>query len=62
MSRDQKFELNEIGELALNLVCLDKQIGISERGLTYLTFYIWNELTRSFKLRFQIIQDQIWAF
>ena len=31
MSLDQKFKMKEIGELVANLVCLDKQIGISER-------------------------------
>ena len=32
MSRDQKLKMKEIGELVANLLCLDKQIGISERG------------------------------
>ena len=32
MSRDQKLKIKEIGELVANLLCLDKQIGISERG------------------------------
>ena len=31
MSRDQKLIIKEIGELVANLLCLDKQIGISER-------------------------------
>ena len=45
-----------------NLVCLDKEIGISERGQTYLPFYVWNECTRSLQLKFSIIQDKIWVF
>ena len=32
MSRDQKLKMKEIGWLVENLFCLDKQIGISERG------------------------------
>ena len=40
---DQKLKMKEIGELVANLLCLDKQIDISERGQTYLTFYVWNE-------------------
>ena len=32
MLRDQKLKMKEIGELVANLLCLDKQIGISERG------------------------------
>ena len=32
MSSDQKLKLREIGELVANLLCFDKQIGISERG------------------------------
>ena len=32
VSRDQKLKMKEIGELVANLLCLDKQIGISERG------------------------------
>ena len=32
MSRDQKLKMKEIGELVANLLCLDKQIDISERG------------------------------
>ena len=32
MSSDQKLKMKEIGELVVNLLCLDKQIGISERG------------------------------
>ena len=32
MSRDQKLKMKEIGGLVANLLCLDKQIGISERG------------------------------
>ena len=32
MTRDQIFKMKEIGELVANLLCLDKQIGISERG------------------------------
>ena len=32
VSRDQKLKMNEIGEWVANLLCLDKQIGISERG------------------------------
>ena len=31
MSRDQTLRIKEIGELVANLLCLDKQIGISER-------------------------------
>ena len=31
MSRDQKLKMKEIGELVANLLCLDEQIGISER-------------------------------
>ena len=31
-SRDQKLKMKEIGELVKNLLCFDKQIGISERG------------------------------
>ena len=31
MSRDQKSKMKEIGELVANLLCLNKQIGISER-------------------------------
>ena len=31
MSRDQKLKMKEIGELVANLLCFDKQIGISER-------------------------------
>ena len=30
MSRDQKLKMREIGELVANLICFDKQIGISE--------------------------------
>ena len=30
--------MKEIGELVANLLCLDKQIGISEREQTYQTF------------------------
>ena len=30
--RDQKLKMKEIGELVANLLYLDKQIGISERG------------------------------
>ena len=29
---DQKLKMKEIGELVANLLCLDKQIDISERG------------------------------
>ena len=32
MSRDQKLKMKEIGELLVNLLYLDEQIGISERG------------------------------
>ena len=32
MSRDQKLKVKEIGELVANLLCLDKEIGTSERG------------------------------
>ena len=32
MSHDQKLKMKEIGELVGNFLCLDKQIGISERG------------------------------
>ena len=32
MSRDQKLKLKEIGQLVANLLCLDNQIGISQRG------------------------------
>ena len=32
VSRDQKLKMKEIGEWVANLLCLDKQIGISERG------------------------------
>ena len=32
MSRDQKLKMKEIGELVANLLCLDKQVSISERG------------------------------
>ena len=32
MSRDQKLKQKEIGESVVNLLCLDKQIDISERG------------------------------
>ena len=33
MTRDQKVKMKEIGEFNVaNLLCLDKQIGISERG------------------------------
>ena len=35
MSRDQKLKMEEIGESGANLLCLDKLIGISERGKTY---------------------------
>ena len=38
MSRDQKLKMKEIGELVENLLWLDKQIGISQRGLTLSTF------------------------
>ena len=30
--REQKLKMKEIGELVANLLYLDKQIGISERG------------------------------
>ena len=30
MPRDQKLKMKEIGELVANLLCFDKQIGISE--------------------------------
>ena len=49
---DQKLKMKEIGELLAILLFLDKQIGISERGQTYLTFYVWNESTGSLKLNF----------
>ena len=32
MSPDQKLKMKEIGELVDNLLYLDKQVGISERG------------------------------
>ena len=32
VSRDQKLKMKEIGEWEANLLCLDKQIGISETG------------------------------
>ena len=32
MLRDQKLKMKKIGELVANLICFDKQIGISERG------------------------------
>ena len=32
MSRDQKLKLKEIGQIVANFLCLDKQIGISEKG------------------------------
>ena len=32
MSRDQKLKMKETGELVANLLCLDKQVSISERG------------------------------
>ena len=32
MSCDQKLKMKDIGELVANFLCLDKQIGISERG------------------------------
>ena len=50
-SRDQKLKMKEIDELVAKLLCLDKQIGISERGLKYLTFYAWHERTPSLKLK-----------
>ena len=31
MSFDQKLKMKEVGELVANLLCFDKQIGISER-------------------------------
>ena len=31
MPRDETFKMKEIGELVANLLCLGKQIGISER-------------------------------
>lgn len=31
-SRDQNLKMKEIGELVADLLCLDKQIGISLRG------------------------------
>ena len=37
----------EIGELVANLLCFDEQISISDKGQTYLTFYVWNECTQS---------------
>ena len=43
--------MKEIDELVAKLLCLDKQIGISERGLKYLTFYAWHERTASLKLK-----------
>ena len=46
MSRDQKFKRKENGELVAYLLSMDKQIDISGRGQTYLTFYIWNECTQ----------------
>ena len=38
MSPDQKLKMKEIGEVVANLLWLDKQIGISQRGLTLSTF------------------------
>ena len=32
MSHVQQFEMKKIGEMVANLLCLDKQIDISERG------------------------------
>ena len=32
MSRDQKLKMKAISELVANLLCLDKYIGISDRG------------------------------
>ena len=32
ISRDQKLKMKEISVLVANLLCLDKQIAISERG------------------------------
>ena len=32
MSRVQQFEMKKIGEMVANLLCLGKQIDISERG------------------------------
>ena len=32
MSRDQKLKMKEISEVVANLLCLNKQIGLSERG------------------------------
>ena len=32
MSRDQKCKMKEIGELLTNLLCLDKYIGVSDKG------------------------------
>ena len=52
MSRDQKLKMKEISQLVANLLCLHKQIGIYERGQTYLTFHVWNECTQSLKLKF----------
>ena len=43
MSRDQKLNMKVSGEVVAKLLCFDKQIGISERGWTYLTFYILNK-------------------
>ena len=44
--------MKKISELMTNLLYLDKQIGISERGQTNLTFSLGNESTRSLKLKF----------
>ena len=32
MPRDQQLEMKEIGEFVANLLCSEKQIGISESG------------------------------
>ena len=50
-THDQKLKMKEIGELLANLLFF-WIIGISDRGQTYLTFYVWNECTRSLKLKF----------
>ena len=56
-ARLKKLKMKEIGKLVGNLLCLDKQAGISERGQTFVTFYAWNECTQSSKLKFLVIKD-----
>ena len=52
LNRKYFMESAGVRYLRTRLLCLDKQIGISERGQTYLPFYVWNECTRSLKLKF----------